>query len=129
MQTTKHTGKRKLMRQCMTWLVHGLYYTLLILVIERPTCMMDCSSHTTWWCLPPKRTITLFRLSHCFYADEIMGIYMKQAETYDQYTWEIVYDERSMPSPTLRIDLGEFYDYYYGVREVNIALKTHFLFH
>ncbi len=59
----------------------------------------------------------------------VMATFHIQTEIYHQYNWEIVYDEPKLPSPTLRIDLGEFYDYYYGVSEVKDALITHFLFH
>ena len=102
---------------------------MLLLVIERPMCMMDPSIHTNCWCFLPQKTITLIRLPNCLYADMVMANFHMQTEMYHQYNWEIVYDEPKLPSPTLRIDLGEFYDYYYGVNEVKDALSTHFLFH
>jgi hypothetical protein len=57
-----------------------------------------------------------------------MPSFTHQSNTFDHYTWEIIYNQPHLPSPTLRIDFIEFYEYYYGVKTVNNALLSHFLF-
>lgn len=108
--------------------MHVLYYTAFVMGMCSPITTQVPSILPSPLFEINHITITLYRHARCPYADRIMEAYFKTVDVYPYYSWWIERSFSQFPSPTLRINLGEFSTNYYGENEVKEALNTHFIF-